>query len=322
MNINNNNNQSSFNSHTLNSTAMNIDKFEKTMNLLEKTGLNWEVRKEQFTHASGMPTPHYGIFRYDNGSDTPTSCLGAVKERYRTFQNHEMADTLISATESLGIETERGGSLDGGRKVYLQAKLRDEYVGNSAVKRYITCLNSHDGSASIGFGSTNTVVVCENTFFHAYKDSEKFRHTASAKDRIENAVKQFRQTMDLDKKLFDNFKRMSEIAPKESVVQAVLNSMFNVDVKNMSRDEVSTRKVNQMQDFARAYDIERQLEGDTLWGLFNAVTRYTNHMAAPSSDKKIEYLMTGTGYDINNASYDTIMSWIEANTAPKIFSFA
>ena len=324
MNNSNNNNslESLFNLSPLNSTTMNINKFEKTMNLLEKTGLNWEVRKEQFTHASGMPTPHYGIFRYDNGSETPTACLGAVKDRYRTFQNHEMADTLISATESLGIETEMGGQLDGGRKVFLQAKLRDEYVGKSAVKRYITCLNSHDGSASIGFGSTNTVVVCENTFFHAYKDSEKFRHTASAKDRIENAVKQFRQTMDLDKKLFDKFKRMSETAPNESIVQAVLNSMFNVDVKNMSRDEVSTRKVNQMQDFARAYDIERQLEGDTLWGLFNAVTRYTNHMAAPSKDKKMEYLMTGTGYDINNASYDTIMSWIEANTAPKIFSFA
>ena len=99
--------------------------------------------------------------------------------------------------------------------------------------------------------------------------------------------------------------------------------MFNVDVKNMSRDDVSTRKVNQMQDFARAYDIERQLEGDTLWGLFNAVTRYTNHMSAPQSkDRKMEYLMTGSGYDINNATYDTIMSWISANTAPKIMSFA
>lgn len=310
-------------SNPLNSTTMNIDKLEKSMNLLEKTGLNWEVRKEQFTHASGMPTPHYGIFRYDNGSDVPTSCLGSVKDRYRTFQNFEMADTLISATESLGIETERGGELDGGRKVYLQAKLEDEYVGKSGIKRYITCLNSHDGSASITFGSTNTVVVCQNTFFHAYKDSEKFRHTASAKDRIETAVQQFRQTMQLDKQLFDNFKRMAEISTNDNVVQAVLNNMFKVDVKTASRDDISTRKSNQMHDFARAYDIERQLEGDTLWGLFNAVTRYTNHMASPSAeDKKTEYLMTGSGYDINNSSYDTIMRWIEANTAPKIFSFA
>lgn len=324
MNNSNSHQNSNFNLNlTTKTTNMNIDKLEKSMQLLEKTGLNWEVRKEQFTHTSGMATPHYGIFRYDNGSETPTRCLGAVKDRYRTFQNYEMADTLITATESIGITTERGGELDGGRKVYLQAKLDDEFVGKSAIKRYITVLNSHDGSASIGFGSTNTVVVCENTFFHAYKDSEKFRHTASAKDRIETAVQQFRKTMDLDKNLFDNFKRMSELAPTDSIVQAVLNSMFKVDVSTASRTDVSTRKVNQMQDFARAYDIERQLEGDTLWGLFNAVTRYTNHMASPSNaEKKTEYLMTGSGYDINNASYDTIMSWINANTAPKIISFA
>jgi phage/plasmid-like protein (TIGR03299 family) len=302
---------------------MNIQKLEKTMNLLEKTGLNWEVRKEQFTHASGMPTPHYGIFRYEQGADVPTSCLGSVKDRYRTFQNFEMADTLITATESLGIETERGGELDGGRKVYIQAKLEDEYVGKSGIKRYITCLNSHDGSSSIAFGSTNTVVVCQNTFFHAYKDSEKFRHTASAKDRIENAIQQFRQTMDLDKQLFDNFKRMAEIPTNDNVVKAVLNSMFKVDVNKAGIDDISTRKNNQMHQFAQAYDIERQLEGDTLWGLFNAVTRYTNHMVSPrEEDKKTEYLMTGTGYDINNSSYDTIMSWILNNTESKLYSIA
>lgn len=302
---------------------MNIQKLEKTMNLLEKTGLNWEVRKEQFTHASGMPTPHYGIFRYEQGADVPTSCLGSVKDRYRTFQNFEMADTLITATESLGIETERGGELDGGRKVYLQAKLEDEYVGKSGIKRYITCLNSHDGSSSIAFGSTNTVVICQNTFFHAYKDSEKFRHTASAKDRIENAIQQFRQTMDLDKQLFDNFKRMAEIPTNENVVKAVLNNMFKIDVAKAGVDDISTRKNNQMHQFAQAYDTERQLEGDTLWGLFNAVTRYTNHMVSPrEEDKKTEYLMTGTGYDINNSSYDTIMSWILNNTQSKLYSIA
>ena len=78
-----------------------------------------------------------------------------------------------------------------------------------------------------------------------------------------------------------------------------------------------------MQDFAQAYNIERDLEGDTLWGLFNAVTRYTNHMASPNDkDRKLDYLMTGTGYNINNVAYDTIMAWIENNTAQKVFTLA
>jgi hypothetical protein len=32
--------------------------------------------------------------------------------------------------------------------------------------------------------------------------------------------------------------------------------------------------------------------------------------------------MNGGGYDINNAAYDVIMSWIDENTASKIYSFA
>lgn len=294
---------------------MTIENIEKSMNLLESTGLNWEVRKEQFTHASGMPTPHYGIFRYEPGADVPTSCLGSVKERYTTYQNHELADTVIKATDSLGIEATRGGQLDGGKKVFIQAKLDDEYVGKSGIKRYITCLNSHDGSTSITFGSTNTVVVCQNTFFKAYKESEKFRHTASAATRVNLAIEEFQKTMQQDKELFDTFKRMSEIPTNENVVKAVLNNIFKVDMTNGKREDISTRKANQMHQFANAYAIERDLEGDTLWGLFNAATRYTNHMVSPAdADRKQNYLMAGTGYKINNATYDTIMKWIAENT--------
>jgi len=302
---------------------LTIENFEKTMNLLERTNLNWEVRKEEFVHPSNLSTGHFGIFRYNPGEETPVACLGSVKDRYRTFQNWELADTIVRATEGIGIETTKGGMLDQGRKVFLQASLPDEYVGKSNIKRWVTCLNSHDGSSSIGFGSTNTVVVCYNTFHRAFKETDKFRHTESAKGRIENAIKQFQETINADKQLFDNFKRMSEIAPSENVVQAVLNNMFKIDVKKTNREDISTRKINQMQDFAQAYNIERDLEGDTLWGLFNAVTRYTNHMSAPvDKDRKLDYLMTGTGYNINNVAYETIMSWIEQNTAQKVYTLA
>lgn len=301
---------------------LNMDNFEKTMNLLERTGLNWEVRKEPFTHSSGLATPYYGVFRYDNHSDEPTSCLGAVKDRYQVFQNWELADTIVRATDSIGITTDRGGMLKNGAKVYLQARLEDEYVGKSGVKRWITCVNSHDGSASIGFGSTNTVVVCENTFHQAYQESQKFRHTVSAKSRIEMAIAEFQKTINQDKKLFETFHIMADKAPTENLVRAVLDSMFAIESAKVTRDEISTRKSNQMNQFAEAYAIERQLEGDTVWGLFNAVTRYTNHMSGPANaDSKANYLMAGTGYKINNNAYNTIMDWINENTSKKEFLF-
>jgi phage/plasmid-like protein (TIGR03299 family) len=316
-------NQTLNNNTSTMSTELTIENFERTMNLLESTGLNWEVKKEQFVHPSGLITDHYGVFKYNPGENTPVGCLGSVKGRYTPFQNWELADTVVRATESIGIQTNRGGQFHGGRKVYLQAQLGDEFVGKSGVKRWVTCVNSHDGSSSIAFGSTNTVIVCQNTFYRAYKETQRFRHTATAKARIELAIEQFQETIQADKNLFDSFKRMSETAPKENLVQAVLKSMFEVDTAKTSADDISTRKMNQMRQFAHAYNIERDLEGDTVWGLFNAVTRYTNHMAAPSNaESKSNYIMNGGGYDINNAAYDVIMSWIDENTASKIYSFA
>lgn len=316
------NTNANHNDSTMNNFDLNIDNFERTMNLLESTGLNWEVKKEKLHHPEGMETDFYGIFRYDQGQNMPVTCFGTVKDRYRPFQNWQLADTIVRATDGIGIVTNKGGQLSGGSKVFLQAELPDEYVGKSDVKRWVTVLNSHDGSSSIGFGSSNTVVICQNTFHRAFKDTQKFRHTESAKERIETAIRQFQQTIAEDKRMFDTFKRMSELRPDESIVQAVINKMFAVDVTNTKRDEISSRKVNQLQQFAQAYNIERDLEGDTVWGLFNAVTRYTNHIAAPNTLRKNEYLMTGTGFDLNNSAYDTIVKWLDERTAKTVVSFA
>jgi len=296
----------------MNNLEQQMQQFEKTMGLLIETGLNWEIKKEQFTHPTGLITDHYGIFRYDHGSDTPTSCLGSVKGRYTELSNFDLADTIIKATDSLNINTNRGGQLQGGRKVFLQAQLPDEYVGKSGVKRWVTVLNSHDGSSSISFGSTSTVVVCENTFHTAHKEGSKFRHTASSKERIDQAILDFRQTIQSDEKLFKTFHIMAEKKPNDNLVKMVIDSMFGKDITKSSAQEISTRRKNQIKQFADAYDIERQLEGDTVWGLFNAVTRYTNHMA--STTDRDQFLMTGTGAQINNNSYSAIVAWLEENT--------
>jgi len=316
-------NANTINKNSTMNTELNLDNFEKTMNLLERTGLNWEVKKERLYHDTGLQTDFYGIFRYENAnSATPTTCFGTVKDRYRVFQNWELADTIVRATDGIGINTNRGGQLDHGKKVFLQAELPDEYVGKSGVKRWVTVLNSHDGSSSISFGSTNEVVICSNTFYRAYKDTERFRHTENSKERIEVAIRQFQETIKEDERMFETFRRMSETAPHESIVEAVINKMFSLDSRNQNIGEVSTRRRNQLNQFAQAYNMERDLEGDTVWGLFNAVTRYTNHMAMPTKANKDSYLMTGTGAEINNLAYDTIVEWLNERTAKTLVSFS
>ena len=288
-------------------------KFERTFELLESTGLNWKVRKEQLQTKDGIITGSYGIIRNDN-----QAWLGTTKERYEIYQNADLAETIIEATDAMNIETKRGGQLCDGRKVYLQAELPQEFIGKSGVNRWITALNSHDGSTSIGFGSTSTVIVCQNTFYRAYNGINKFRHTASAKARVEMAIQDLKKTLEMDNKLMTTFKRMADMPMKDEIVERVIRKIFAVEPSQKQVD-TSTRKKNQIESFANALETEINLEGKTIWGLFNGITRYTNHVAGPKDvNKKMDFLMEGGGYKLSNIGFDELMAYVNENTAELI----
>lgn len=291
---------------------MNIQ--DKTFLLLEQTGLNWTVKKEELFSNDMKPTESFGVFRNDTNG-----WLGTVGHRYRPMQNYELAETIIEATESIDLVASDGGVLAKGKKVYLQSQLPDEYIGNSGVKRMITALNSHDGSTQIGFGSTSTVVICENTFFKAYQDVAKIRHTQSYKEKVQTCIHDLKKVLGLDQILMEQFKRMADVELKDEAIERVIRKIFTVD-PNLSQENVSTRKFNQVNDFAKALYTEKNLEGNTLWALFNAVTRYTNHVITPvNKDDKLNHLMIGSGYKISNIGFDEIMEYISERTPQNHF---
>jgi phage/plasmid-like protein (TIGR03299 family) len=294
----------------------NQSKEEKVFNLLEQTKLNWTVNKlPLFAEVEGnrYRTSSFGMFRNDNNE-----FLGAMKDRYVAFQNFEMAETIIEASNGLSLDVVNGGQLQQGKKVYLQVELPKDVIGNSEIKRHITALNSHDGSASIGFGSSNTVVVCQNTFYKAYNDVSKFRHTSSAKQRIEMAMQDLRTAISLDNSLMESFKRMADIKANDEMVGKIVAATFGtIDVK---QDEVSTRKMNQIKQVAGAITTDVNIHGANLWAIFNGITRYTNHVAT-TDEKKEEYLMVGQGHKTNLLAFDEIMAWVEKNTT-KVYSMA
>lgn len=274
---------------------------EQTFELLEKTGLNWSVTKEALT-AGEKTTESFGMFRGD-------SWLGTVSSRYEPFQNSELAEMMIAAAEGIDLEVTRGGMLKDGAKVYLQASLPDEFIGRSKVARWITGVNSHDGSTSIGFGSTNTTIICQNTFFRAYGELEKVRHTASAKDRVETMIRNMRRTMELDYALMDSFKRMADKPLIEELFAKVTAKLFDITDKTKN-DELSTRKSNLIGHFGSSVEQSVREQGSTIWALFNGITRYTNHVV-PNGQERI---MNGVGA-FANKGYDEIMKYITENTA-------
>ena len=277
---------------------------EKVFATLQNTGTNWTVSKEPLTATKitdngiiQLPTETFGIFRSDNNG-----WLGSVGNRYEAMQNHELADTIVGIQDRFGGKI-RGGTIQDGKKIYYQLSLADQQVGTDTLKRFITCLNSHDGSSSIGFGSTNTVVSCSNMFHRAMRDLSKFRHTASASERLALAVTEFKNAMDADEALMDRFKRFTEVELDPTILERVMSNIFNVDMQ-AKQSKTSTRKINQIATFEQALTKETSEKGSTLWGLFNAVTYYTNHLEKGKADE--HHLMFGSGYKKNLKAFNII----------------
>ncbi len=128
-------------------------------------------------------------------------------------------------------------------------------------------------------------------------------------------MQDLRKAIQLDEKLMKNFKVMADTKLSDEIFARIIDKCFKIDIDSKSKD-VSTQKINQLQSVNNAIETEINLEGATLWGLFNGVTRFTNHYS--KTKNKEEYIMTGGGYQTNLIAYETIMNWIEENTNKEV----
>ena len=286
-----------------------MTKQEKVFQVLEATGLNWTVNKKELVSVDGLTTESFGIFRNDNNR-----WLGTVGNRYEPYQNHQLVSNMVDITNEVGLDVNRGGTLSNGNKVFLQAELPQDIVGNSGIKRWLTTTNSHDGTSAITLGYSNMVIICSNTFHAASKGSNRFRHTISADANIQENVKQIKLTLANEMRLIDTFKAMQSTDIKDEAIDRTVRAMFSIGL-DANQDDISTRKRNQVETFSNNLITEINNHGKTMWSLFNAVTRYTNHeQNFKSIDDKNNYLMNGGGFKLSNTAYNEIMKFVDANT--------
>ena len=63
----------------------------------------------------------------------------------------------------------------------------DSKVGDDIIKRYVTVIDSNDGSTGLSVGIGDFTMSCQNQFFRFYKEGNaKFRHTATLNEKIKS----------------------------------------------------------------------------------------------------------------------------------------
>ena len=122
---------------------------------------------------------------------TDGAVLGIVSGRYTILQNREafaFTDALLAAGEA---RYETAGSLRGGRRIWLLARLTESHriLGDEVIP-YLCFTSTHDGSGSIRICMTPTRVVCRNTLNIALRSAARAwstTHVGRLGDRLEEA---------------------------------------------------------------------------------------------------------------------------------------
>ena len=169
-----------------------VESAPSSIDALTLAGLDWSVvQKDVFTQ-DGSPIPGFKV----NLRDSDGAVLGIVSDRYRVVQNMDafrFTDDLLGE----GVTYETAGALQGGRKVWMLARMPQRYfIAGDEIAPYLVVMNSHDGSSGIKVAMTPIRVVCQNTLNLALGTARRTwaaKHTENVLYRVHEA----RETLEL-----------------------------------------------------------------------------------------------------------------------------
>jgi hypothetical protein len=256
--------------------------------LLDKTNLNWNVKKEALMTAGGIQiTDKVALIREDNND-----VLSIMGNGYEVYQNYELLELLYQISKSTGLEVCNGGDFDS-KKIWFQFKTDDLNLGNDKVKGYITGVNSFDGSTSLGFGNSNVTISCMNTFFAATKQLDtKIKHSINLRPRIDKILFGIDNLLNEEKHTFNTIQRLRNLPITDNVQDVIIRTMFELSPVEKIND-LSTRKSNQIETFKQDWNHEINEKGQNMWGALSAATFYTTHHANRNIDRRNELKMFG-----------------------------
>jgi phage/plasmid-like protein (TIGR03299 family) len=289
---------------------------------IQCAGLNYEVQKTSlFTQCSNLIIEQTGNQLEAEKLEVPTyyatvradtnTVLGVVGKDYEIVQNKDafsFFDSIVGAKH--GVLYETAGALGKGERIFITAKLPD-YIrvgnGDDIIEKYLFLSTSHDGSGSITAAFTPIRIVCQNTLNAALRNMSnvvKIRHTANAKQRLEEAHRVMGIANKHSVEIEQVFNRWTKVSITDKEVMKLIELAMAPSKETLrhletgNRDELSTMFKNSCDDvFSYAMISDSQnlaTTKGTLFGCYNAVTGYFQNVRNYNdNDAKLKSIMFG-----------------------------
>ena len=273
----------------------------------QKLAHNWEpvtsplFRKEITVSDTGeiretfVPVEtHHEVTRSDNHQ-----FLGVTTTTTSIVKNEEMYDIAeVIQGDSGDVKFETGGSLKGGKKVWLLLRLNEPLMikgdKETATVMYYALQNSHDGDGSFRGQAVATRIVCDNTAQMADLDATQrgtqfvFRHTSTIQERIEEAKNALAGWRDGVLNYNMQMEHLSSIRVTGEQVETFRNTLIPVPNAKLVSDRVMHNVEEARNDFdlVLASQTSEFISG-TSYGLLQAAIEYGQHYRGTRSKTEL-----------------------------------
>jgi len=287
---------------------------------LIEAGLDWDVRECPLTASFPLDQPgkvnpvlfvdeHKAIVRA-----TDQRVLGVVGADYKVLQNAEAFKFFDPFLQDDACSLESAGSLKGGRRIWVLAKIKDcaaDVLPDDALRAYLLLSFAHDGSAAVGVRFTPVRVVCWNTLSAAEADDTstiKLRHTKG----LHLALSAVQASVDVARRSFalsvDAYRKLARVAVNAGALKAYFKAVLKSPAQELI-EEAGRASTTEPAPEPRALPILEELfetapgqalAGKNLWGAYNAVTFWLDHVRGRTAESRFDAAHFGAGKELRS----------------------
>ena len=277
-------------------------------------GLDWEVElKKVFADSVNGPVlcpDNYAVLR-----KTDNSVLGLVGNRYAIVQNKNAFDFFDSVVGEKLAMYHTAGSLYGGKKVWMLAKLPDniKVKGKDHIEKYLLLSTTHDGSGTLKMFFTPVRVLCANTLILAHKgfnaeEGISIRHTANAMNKMDQAKQTLGFAVEHYKQFEVELNFLADQKFNDMQMKMALQKLFPAK----DETDVPTRTENMRNTVWSLYQNAENLKDyrGSAYAAWNSINEFAMHHKTlkdkDNPDSQLNSIWFGSGAQLSAKSFDLI----------------
>jgi len=287
-----------------------------------KNAFDWDIEKRQILDMHGNPIKGYNeIYRKGNDGDDNNETIAVMKKSYNPITTANFTNIVEEIASRIGAQV--AGYTDwsvkgrGRQVITAQILLTDALaIAGSKVQGYLTIGTGFDGNRSFYVGHTSEYLRCSNQWGSIITDLTA-RLTKNVLLKVDDIVENIQLYTEYEAELYKHFEQFQKVKIDESIIQECIARIAGLtdEEKALSlkerQEEISSQKLNKMDEIAASIRTEVAELGHNAWGMFNGVTHYTTHVMSSRTQESFGNLF-GTKAVANQKVYDLGMELLKA----------